>query len=89
MIFQNYKMHEVEGSILEFEDILAVEVRGENLKQFINDWDLVLTQIDEHPSPKVMESLFRKQVDRISELKETMALYNLGACQVFAPQFNV
>ena len=45
-----FRMSEVEGSILEFEDILNVELRNGNLKQFLYEWDLCIMGMKEPPS---------------------------------------
>jgi hypothetical protein len=77
MIFEHFRITETEGAILEFEDLIAIELRGDNIKQFLNDWESCLINLKAVPPPEILESLFRKQLERSDCLKNVMSLYNL------------
>ena len=63
------KISEIEGAILEFSDLLAVELRGDNLTAHLNDWEGVLAVIDKRPTDEVLESLFLKQLRKVNKWK--------------------
>ena len=42
LIYQHYRMSEVEGHTLDFQDPLAVVMAEEDLKRFLNDWEISL-----------------------------------------------
>ena len=81
LIYKEMKVSETEGALLEFEDLLKVELKGDNLLGLKNNWDFVLASLKTRPSDDVLESLFRRQLQRSQQLKETMALYNQDIVQ--------
>ena len=48
-IFQHYRISSIEGGILEFEDLISVELRGDNLQAFVNEWELTLSGMADQP----------------------------------------
>ena len=52
-----------------------MELRGDNLQQFENDWNNTCLNIQELPDDKFLESLFRKQLDKSEQLKKAMVLH--------------
>ena len=80
-IFQHYKLSETEGAILEFEDLQKVELKGENLRALVNDWDLVLCSLKEVPSKSILESMFRTQLNKAESMKTVLALYDQDITQ--------
>ena len=70
-------------AVLEFQDLLAVELKGENIRALVTDWEMCLAGMkDCHvPAPAVMESHFRRQLEKSEALRETLALYNLDITQ--------
>ena len=48
---------------------------------FKNAWELVLAGLKSTPSEEIMESLFRRQLERSVQLKELMSLYNQDIVQ--------
>jgi len=81
MIYKHYKVSEIEGALLSFEDLLHVSLKGDNVRAFVNEWEAVIIALKPIPEENVLESLFRRQLEASSQLKETMALYNLGITQ--------
>ena len=49
---------------------------ADNIKQFLNDWDTTFTNINGSPDPAILESLFKRQLDKSILLKNSMALYD-------------
>ena len=58
LIYEHFRLSEVEGSLLEFEDLMSVELKGDNLVAFENDWDMHLSGIKTVPSEYVLETLY-------------------------------
>ena len=61
--------------MLDFQDLLAVHMVGEELRRFMNDWDMTLTGMRKLPEDDVLETLFRRQITRHSGFREHMAYY--------------
>ena len=80
-MYNHFKISETEGTILEFEDLLHVELKGDNLMAFKNAWELVLAGLKTTPSEEIMESLVRRQLERSVQLRELMSLYNQDIVQ--------
>ena len=55
-VYQHFKTTECEGAVLEFEDFLRVGMRGDNLRAYITDWELVLCSLKELPAKDIQES---------------------------------
>jgi len=81
MLYHSYRVTDVEGGLLDFTDLLAVTLKGDNVRGFINDWELRLSGLRTMPAPNIMESLFRKQLDTSHQLENTMELYTLDITQ--------
>ncbi len=52
LVHQHFKLTDTEGAILEFEDLLQVELKGANLRKFLNDWEMTLESLGVIPSEK-------------------------------------
>ena len=68
-------LSEVDGAMLEWEELLSVELKGDNLQQFENDWSAVCLVVRELPDDKFLETIYRKQLDKSDQLKNAMTLY--------------
>ena len=76
VILQSYKVTEAEDSIHDFERINALRMRDDDLARFLAEWDNLLLDLHEPPSTKILESLFRSQIQRHPWMKMDMAEYN-------------
>ena len=85
-IYEHFRTCEIEGSLLEFEDLLGVTLRGDNLVAFENDWDTCLTGLKHVPPENILESLFRKQLEQSTQLKGMMTLYQQDYTQKSEPR---
>ena len=39
MTYKDFKLSEVDGAMLEWDELLSVDLRGDNLQQFEKDWN--------------------------------------------------
>ena len=74
MTYKHFKLSEVDGAMLEWEELLHVELRGDNLQRFENDWGSMCLNIRELPYEKT-ETIYRKQLDKSDQLKNAMSLH--------------
>lgn len=75
-IFQHLAVNAVEGATVTFQDLLTVELKGDNVRNFIHEWDSILLIINNPPSEVILEQLFYKQLRKSEQLKPTLALYD-------------
>ncbi len=68
-------MGEVDGQMLVFQDSLAVHMGGDELRRFINDWEMTETGMRKHPDGDVLQTLFRRQIAKHFGFREHMAHY--------------
>ena len=61
--------------MLDFQDLLAVHMVGDELRRLINDWEMILTGMRKLSDGDVLEILFRRQIAKHSGLREHMAHY--------------
>ena len=61
--------------MLEWDELINVHLRGDNLQQFENDWNNMILNVRSLPAEAFLESLFRKQLENSDQLKTVMALY--------------
>jgi hypothetical protein len=74
-LYQHYQISEVDGQMLDFQDLLAVHMTGEELRRFMNDWEMTLTGMRKLPEEDVLETLFRRQIQRHPGFREHTAYY--------------
>ena len=48
---------------------------GDNLKQFLNDWDDTFANINTRPDEVFLEQIFRMQLEKSNIMKPLLALY--------------
>ena len=61
--------------MLEWGELLGVELRGDNLQQFENDWNATCLNVREFQNARFLEPFFRKQLETSEQLKNAMSLY--------------
>ena len=64
------------GATYALQDLFSVQLRGENLKSFISNWDQVLAGIVQTPDVSVLETLFYKQVKNCKAIQHDMNEYH-------------
>ena len=78
LIFEHNKITQAVNVVREFEDFLRVELKGDNVPGLLNDWDDCLLGMKNIPSPEVLETMFRKQLQRSHLFEKTMGFYHFG-----------
>ena len=72
---QHFRLGDAEGTILEFQDLQAVVLKGDNLAAFQNEWDSTLNGINSLPGDEILESMYRAQVEKSVQFHQHMAMY--------------
>ena len=57
MVFDHFRLSDVDGAMLNWDEIIKVELKmpGDNIRQFLNDWDTTCTNINSIPDHEFME----------------------------------
>ena len=75
LIHDYYKVNEEAGSMYELQDLMHVQIKGENSEGFLNTWDSVLFALKFEQSEEVLRVLFLQQLAKCSTLQEELAHY--------------
>ena len=57
---------------------MKVELKNDNLRSFLNEWDEVLMEMSEHVDDGMLTTLFRTQVEKSSLMVPKLELYDWG-----------
>ena len=76
LLYDYFKISDTDGAMLEWDAIMQVELKADNLAQFESDWETTLLNINGMPEEKILESVFRKQLMKSEQLKNAMALHD-------------
>ena len=49
MIYEHFRLTDMDGAVLEFTDLLRVELKGDNLRAFDTSWDETLLAMAQMP----------------------------------------
>ena len=69
MLYEYFKVSETDGAMLDWDELLSVELRGDNLQQFLSDLETTLLSINGLPDSSFLETLFRKQLKKMNNSK--------------------
>ena len=83
---QHFRMSTVDGALLEFDDLMALQLKGDNLRGFMNDWEMTLLGLKKRPGDEYLECLFKRQIEKSRQLEQAMALYNQGIAHEGKPR---
>ncbi len=88
MIIQHFEMNEEDSHCKDYDDLVNVHLRGNNLTAFKNDWDLVVQGLNDRLKSDVifLEWCFAKQLNYCEALKNMMALYHQDITQKSIPK---
>ena len=81
MIYQHFKVSATDGAMLDWDELLSVELKGDNPQQLSSDWESTIFSIDELPDEKFLESIYRKQLEKSDQLKNAIGLYRQDIIQ--------
>ena len=76
MLHDHFSTNIKHGATYALQDLFSVQLRGENLKSFISNWDQVLAGIVQAPDESVLETLFYKQVKNCKAIQHDMNEYH-------------
>ena len=62
--------------MLDLQDLMAVRLSNDDLRKFINDWEMTLTGMKAIPDVKLCETLFTRELKKYSGFKAHMAHYD-------------
>lgn len=69
-VFQHYK-------VSDFENLLRVELEGDNVKGYFSELEMTMTQLKELPNDAIMGALVSRQLRQSHQLREQMVIYDL------------
>ena len=75
MVYHKFRMSELDSAMLQWDALVSVELKNDNVQQFFEDWDQTILDIGNLPDAAFLESLFRKQLEKAPSLKQTLAFY--------------
>ena len=57
LVFDHFRLSDVDGAMLNWDEILKLELKmpGDNIRQFLNDWDTTFTNINTASDPDILE----------------------------------
>ena len=76
MIYDRFRVTEVDNNILDLEDLIVVKLNGEDLRRLYGEWDMTLTGIRKMPDDEWLETLFKSQIKGHPGRKDDMSYYN-------------
>ena len=63
LVYQRYRVHASKAALMRREHLLQVQLRSDNLKMFLNDWNEVLHEMSEFVDDGMLATLFRAQLE--------------------------
>ena len=76
MIYDYFRVTEVDNNILDLEDIIAIKINNDDSRRFYGEWEMTLTGIRNMPDEEWLETLLKSQIKGHPGLNEDMAYYN-------------
>ena len=58
-----YALNDIEEAILDYEDLLAVELVKDNLEGFLHKLETTLAGMKNHPEPELLESILVRNLE--------------------------
>ena len=83
LILQELSRDKADGQITDLEDLLAVELKGDNLRAYQNEWKHTLLHLSEREkyTDLMLESLYHRQLKECPQFKKTMEAYKAEIIQ--------
>ena len=72
---RHFQLGDAEGILLEFQDLQAVRLKGDDLSRFQNEWNMTLSGIVNMPDDNILEALYRMQVSKSAQFQSHFMLY--------------
>ena len=70
--------------MLDLQDLMAVRLVNDDLRKFLNDWEMTLTGMRTVPDDKLLETLFIRELRKFTGFKAHMAHFDwlpFGHCE--------
>ena len=84
LVYHKFRISDLDTSMLNWEELNKVHLKmpGDNVRQFLIDWDTTCANVERMPDHEYQEFMFRQQLERSAILKPVMALYWQGITQL-------
>ena len=69
LMFQHFQIADLDNSMLEFNDLLVLELKGDNLRGFDTAWDDTLLGMKTISDEEYLENLYRRQVKKVQAVR--------------------
>ena len=76
MVYDYHKLDETQHAVYNFENILAVTLKGDKLQTLLNDWNSILAGQGTSISKKILKPLLLRELRKSPQLKEDIAHYD-------------
>ena len=76
MLYDYHKLDETQHAVYNFENILAVTLKGDKLQKFLNDWNSTLAGQGTSITKKILKPLLLRELRKSPQLKEEIAHYD-------------
>ena len=80
-MYDEFRLAETDVAMQDWDEIISIELHGDNLPKLYNDCNDSLLNVDELPDNRFLETLLRKQLKRSEQFKQTYALYEQDIAQ--------
>ncbi len=75
-LYEYFGIHEAEDRALNIEALLTLQLQGNDLRGFHNQWDTILATYYPVLEPTLLETLLRAQLRKVTGMNEDMAHYD-------------
>ena len=77
LMFEHYfKTNEEAGSLYSIEDLLKMQLCGDDLSTFIHNWESVIAGLNHHPEETTLRDILLRQLRNASKLKFDLEVYD-------------
>ena len=75
LIYDKHKISRYEGAVSEWEEVLSMQMQGDNLLKFRNDWRAMYMRLNKPPEEAMMELLLSRQLEKSQTFNAQYLLY--------------
>ena len=85
-VYQHFKTSDLDGAMLQWDELTKLKLHGDNLSRFLSDWETTCLNVGQLPDENFMEEMFRTQLENSKQLTGPLALYWQEITQNGAPR---
>ena len=63
ILYDSVRFTETDEALAEIQDLAALRLQGDKISKFLDDWTVCLMNQKEPPAERMLESLFRTQLE--------------------------